>query len=95
MFKSGILVNYLLYLGRSMEQINEIDHFKVLEEKVGMLIGKLKSIKDERDSLKEKILEQEKNIKDLSGELKKQKETRDNTKVRIESILEKIEQLDI
>ena len=78
-----------------MEQINEIDHFKVLEEKVGMLIGKLKSIKDERDSLKEKILEQEKNIKDLSGELKKQKETRDNTKVRIESILEKIEQLDI
>ena len=78
-----------------MEDRIEADHFQVLEEKVGSLIEKLISLRDEKLFLEEKVQEQERSIANLSGELKKLKDIRDNTKDRITSILEKIEKIDI
>ena len=78
-----------------MEQRVEMDYFQVLEEKVGSLIGKIKSLRDERESLNKKLHLQEQRIVNLAGELEKLKDIRDNTRDRIASILEKIEKIDI
>lgn len=78
-----------------MEQRNEVDYFKVLEEKVGLLIAQIKSLKDERESLREKISQQERTITDFVGEVEKLKGSRDKVRDRIVNILKKIEQMDI
>jgi len=78
-----------------MEQRNEVDYFKVLEEKVGLLIAQIKSLKDERESLREKISQQERTIADFVGEVEKLKGSRDKVRDRIVNILKKIEQMDI
>jgi FtsZ-binding cell division protein ZapB len=78
-----------------MEQRNEADYFNVLEEKVGLLITQIDSLKNEREKLREKILQQQKTISDLSGEVEKIRGSRDKVKDRIMNILNKIEQMDI
>jgi FtsZ-binding cell division protein ZapB len=78
-----------------MEQRNEADYFNVLEEKVGLLITQIGSLKNEREKLREKILQQQKTISDLSGEVEKIRGSRDKVKDRIMNILNKIEQMDI
>jgi len=78
-----------------MEQGNEADYFNVLEEKVGLLITQIGSLKNEREKLREKILQQQKTISDLSGEVEKIRGSRDKVKDRIMNILNKIEQMDI
>jgi FtsZ-binding cell division protein ZapB len=78
-----------------MEQRNEVDYFKVLEEKVGLLITQISSLKNEREKLREKVLQQQKTISDLSGEVEKIRGSRDKVKERIINILNKIEQMDI
>lgn len=78
-----------------MEQRNEVDYFKVLEEKVGLLIAQIRSLRDERESLREKISQQERTISDFAGEVEKLKGNRDKARDRIVNILKKIEQMDI
>ena len=78
-----------------MEQRNEVDYFKVLEEKVGLLIAQISSLKDERGKLREKILQQQKTIADLSNEVEKIRGNRDKARERILNILNKIEQMDM
>jgi len=78
-----------------MEQQDEMDYFKVLEEKVGVLIAQITSLKEERESLREKIQQQERNILDFTREIENLKSNRDKARERIVSILEKIEQMGI
>ena len=78
-----------------MEQEKELDYFNTLEEKVENIIAQLISLKDERASLKEKVREQEENIADLTGRLEDLMQLRDNARHRIESILDRIDQLDV
>jgi len=78
-----------------MEHQEDVDQFKILEEKVGALIAKLSSLKEEKESLMVKIREQDKNIADLRGELDNLKNTRDKTKVRLQLILDKISKMDL
>jgi|WetSurSiteA1Bulk_404760.scaffolds.fasta_scaffold69504_2 hypothetical protein len=78
-----------------MEHQEEMDQFKILEEKIGALIGKVSSFKDEKESIMAKAREQDKIISDLKAELDNLKITRDKTKVRIQSILDKISKMDI
>jgi FtsZ-binding cell division protein ZapB len=78
-----------------MAELNEMEYFKALEEKVGALIEEIRSLRGEREALKEKIRQQEKNISDLSGDMAILKGSRDKAKERIASILQKIEQMDI
>lgn len=78
-----------------MEHQEEMDHFKVLEEKVGALIDKVSSFKDEKELLMTKIREQDKIIADLKIELDNIKSARDKTKGRIQSIIDKISKMDI
>lgn len=78
-----------------MEHQEEIDQFHILEQKIGALIGKVSSLKEERESIMARVREQDKIIADLKGELDNLKTTRDKTKVRIQSILDKINKMDI
>jgi chromosome segregation ATPase len=82
-------------LRRDMEHQEEIDQFKILEEKIGILIGKVSSLKEEKESIMGKIREQDKVITDLKGELENLKSTRDKTRVRMQSILDKINKMDL
>jgi uncharacterized coiled-coil DUF342 family protein len=82
-------------LRSAMEHQEEMDQFKILEEKIGALIGKVSSLKDEKESIMAKAREQDKIISDLKAELDNLKTTRDKTKVRIQSILDKISKMDI
>jgi hypothetical protein len=82
-------------LRSTMEHQEEIDQFKILEEKIGILIGKVSSLKDEKESIITKVREQDKIIADLKIELDNIKITRDKTRVRIQSILDKISKMDL
>ena len=72
-----------------------MDYFKVLEEKVGILITQITSLRKERESLRGKIQQQERNIMDFTREIENLKSNRDKARERIISILEKIEQMGI
>jgi uncharacterized protein YdcH (DUF465 family) len=52
-------------------------------------------LRDERESLREKISQQEKSIADFAGEVERLKDNRDKVRDRIINILKKIEQIDI
>ncbi|MBN1626710.1 MAG: cell division protein ZapB [Deltaproteobacteria bacterium] len=78
-----------------MEHQEEMDYFKVLEEKIGELINRVSSLKNENKSITAKAAEQEKIIADLKGELDNQKSARDKTRIRIQSILDKIDKMDL
>ena len=78
-----------------MKQREEIDHFRLLEEKVESLIKFITSLRQEKESLKEKNLIHEEKIAALTTEMEDIKDARDEAKGRIVSLIEKIEQLDI
>lgn len=78
-----------------MEHQEETDQFKVLEEKVGTLIGKISSLKDEKELLTAKVHEQDKTIEEIKGELGNLRTIRDNAKNRIQAILDKISKMDL
>lgn len=78
-----------------MEHQEEMDHFRVLEEKIGVLIDRVSSLKNEKESITAKLMEQDKIIADLKGEQDNLKSSRDKTRVRIQSILDKIDKMDL
>ena len=78
-----------------MEKGEEVDQFKLLEEKIDALIKFISSLKKERESLIEKAHIQEEKIADLAGEVEQLKAVKDKAKQRIIFLLEKMEQLDI
>ena len=78
-----------------MEKGEEVDQFKLLEEKIDTLIQFISSLKKERESLIEKTHIQEEKIADLKGEVEQLKAAKDKAKQRIIFLLEKMEQLDI
>jgi len=78
-----------------MENQEEMDQFKILEDKIGELINKVSSLKDEKELMMVKVRQQDQTITDLKSELDNLKTTRDKTKVRIQTILDKISNMDI
>jgi len=78
-----------------MEHQEEMDQFKILEEKIGALIDRVSSLKNEKETITTKVREQDKIIADLKGELENLKSSREKTKVRIQSILDKIGKMDL
>jgi len=78
-----------------MEQKTEMDHFGLLEEKVGSLIDRIASLKKEKESLEEILQVRDERIKEFSQEVEMLKAARDKARDRILSLLEKIGQLDI
>lgn len=78
-----------------METGEEIDQFQLLEEKIDSLIAFVVSLKNEKESLVEKIRIQEEKIVDLNREMEHLRTARDKAKQRIVALLEKVEQLDI
>ncbi|MFH1351655.1 MAG: cell division protein ZapB [Pseudomonadota bacterium] len=74
---------------------HDLDQFQLLEDKVDSLIKFVKSIKEEKESLAEKIRIQDEKIANLTGELEELKADRNMAKQRIFTLLEKIEQLEV
>ena len=78
-----------------MVKTEETDQFQVLEAKVDSLIKFASSLKQEKESLLEKLHIQEGKIADLISELDNLKGLRDKAKQRVLSLLDKLEQIDI
>ena len=78
-----------------MEQQEQIDSFKILEDKVGTLITHVKALRNEKEGLEKKIREKDRIITDLNLELSGLRDIKNKAKDRIDSILEKISELDI
>lgn len=78
-----------------MKQGEEIDHFKILEEKVESLINMIILLKEEKESLIKKngnLME----MKDkLTGEVEDLNRAKSEARERIVSLLEKLEKMDI
>jgi len=72
----------------------EIDQFKLLEEKIDKLITTIKNLKSEKESLHEKCQIQEEKLTNLSREVEDLKLGRDKARQRVVSLLEKIEQIE-
>ncbi len=78
-----------------MQRGEELDQFRVLEEKVDSLIQMVTDAKRDRESMLEKLHIQEEKIADLTSEVEALRGIRDKAKQRILSLLEKMEQLDL
>jgi uncharacterized coiled-coil DUF342 family protein len=78
-----------------MEHKEELDQFMILEERVGALVDRVSSLKDEKEQLAAKVREQDKTISDLKAEMDDLRDTRDKAKARIQTILDKIGKMDI
>jgi len=78
-----------------MFKTEETDQFQVLEARVDSLIKFASSLKQEKESLLEKLHIQEGKIADLISELDNLKGSRDKAKQRVLALLDKLEQIDI
>ena len=78
-----------------MESIPETDHFKLLEDKIGELIQKINTLKNEKESYLKTVNEQKNQIAQLANEVNDLKDIKNKVKDRITSILERINSLDI
>ena len=78
-----------------MEPQEQVDSFKILEDKVEMLISHVKALRDEKTGLERKIQEKERIISDLNMELSGLRDIKNKAKDKIDSILAKINELDI
>ncbi len=76
-----------------MEQKTQNDYFSILEEKVELLIEKMKTMKEEKGSYITKIQDQENRIAELNKEVTRMKEVHDQARSRIGVILERIDKL--
>lgn len=76
-----------------MEFTIETDYFKLLEDKIGELIGRIQEIKTEKDSYLKTINEQKNRIDILTDELTALRESKKQAKERITTIIEKIDKL--
>ena len=73
----------------------EDDQFQLLEQKVDYLIERLHSLKEERDSLRDKVANLESQVDSLTHETESLKEKKDVARQKISSILSKMDQIDI
>ncbi len=73
----------------------EMDQFLVLEQKIDALIEYIKRLKEENESMREKIRVQEDRITDLNSEIEKLRTERNQVGQRIMSILEKMEKIEL
>ena len=76
-------------------QLEEVDHFNVLEAKIESLIRFIKSLKEENEVLREKNQNLEREFTSLSGTIESLEKAKSQARDRVVSLLEKIEGLDI
>ena len=77
-----------------METLEEIGPFQVLEKKVEALIVYAASLKQEKERLVEKLHTEEEKTRQLMNKIEELKAARVNVKQRVETLLERIEQVD-
>lgn len=78
-----------------MDISEEVDQFKILEDKIDKLIDYITALKKEKEALAEKNQVQEERLADLSDQLENSKTATDGVKQRIAALLEKMGQIDI
>ena len=69
----------------------EVDQFKLLEEKVDSLIEKTMALKNEREAVEEKLRIEEEKVAELNGKIEELRSGRNDAKHKILSLLEKME----
>ncbi len=72
----------------------EVDQFKILEDKIDKLIDYITALKKEKEALAEKNQTQEERLADLTDQLENSRTATDGVKQRIAGLLEKMEQID-
>ena len=78
-----------------MNSLDDIDQFQLLENKIDMLLEFVTALKNEKESLTEKIKMQEEKLAYLNVEIEDLKTARDKAKQKVISLLQKIEQFEI
>jgi len=71
----------------------EVDQFKLLEEKVDSLIEKTIALKSEKEAIEEKLRIAEEKVAELNGKIEKLRSGKNDAKQKILSLLEKMEQV--
>ena len=77
-----------------MDISEEVDQFKILEDKIDKLIDYITALKKEKEALAEKNQTQEERLADLTDQLENSRIATDGVKQRIAGLLEKMEQID-
>lgn len=78
-----------------MDISEEVDQFKILEDKIDKLINYITALKKEKEALAEKNHNQEERLSDLTDQLENSRTATDGVKQRIAALLEKMGQIDI
>ena len=79
----------------SMNEIENVDQFQLLEEKIDSLIVLITDLRKEKELLAEQVQIQEMELADLNEQVGNLNTSRDGVKQRIVSLLEKINQIDM
>ena len=74
---------------------NNVDQFKLLEDKIDNLIQILAALKKENESFSDKFELQETKIADLNKQVNAMNGDKDKTRQKIVSILDKIDKVDL
>ncbi len=77
-----------------MDISEEVDQFKILEDKIDKLIDYITALKKEKEALAEKNQTQEERLAGLTDQLENSRTATDGVKQRIAGLLEKMEQID-
>ena len=78
-----------------MDINEEVDQFKILEDRIDKLIDYITALKKEKEALAEKNQTQEERLADLTDQLENSRAATDGVKQRIAGLLEKMDQVDI
>lgn len=78
-----------------MQKGEDIDQLQLLEEKLDSLIKLVGSLRREKESLSAEIHTQEQKIQNMNIEVENLRTAREKARLRVISLLEKIEQADL
>lgn len=72
-----------------------MEALSTLDEKISSAIEKVKRLKDEKDTLEQKLLEYEDTIKTRDSEIERLKSEKSNIKEQLEELLDQLEGLEL
>ncbi len=73
----------------------DLESLKILEAKIDQFLNQHEQVREQHDTLLERLKEREKQLAELTGQLKQYEQERSEIRARLEWILSRLENLDL
>jgi len=73
----------------------DLENLKILEAKINQFLDQHEHVREQHDTLLERLKDREKQLAELTGQLKQYEQQRSEMRARLERILSRLDNLDL